>query len=143
MDKQQFMEHVEQAYDTRAIKPESVFLFKLLKFNFSYDDKKRMCTITCPVSELMFNPAGIVHGGILTFLADTAMGHLNFRLKDAPYVTLELKTSYLKATKAGTLIATSRYVKEGYKVSFMECEIKNENDEVICVANGTFYRFEK
>lgn len=143
MDKQHFLNHVEKAYDSSSQQPENVFLFKLFDFNFTYDDEKRTCTITCPVTEPMLNPSGIVHGGIYTYITDTAMGHLNFRYKDAPYVSLELKTSYFKVSNTGTIIAIARYVKEGYKVSFMECEVKNEKDELMCVTSGTFYRFEK
>lgn len=143
MDKQEFMARVEQAYDKFEMKPESIFMFKLLDFKFDYDEEARTCTITCPVSDIMYNPAGIVHGGIFTFIADTAMGHLNFRLKEVPYVSLELKTSFFKATTTGTLIATARYVKEGYKVSFMEAEVKNEEGELLCRTSGTFYRFDK
>ncbi|MFA8439069.1 PaaI family thioesterase [Pueribacillus sp. YX66] len=143
MDKQQFMTHVEHAYDTKEIGPENVFLFKFLQFEFSYDDENKTCTITCPVTEPMLNPAGIIHGGILTYLADTAMGHLNGRTKDVPYVTLEMKTSFLKASNTGNLTATARYIRDGYKVCFMECEIINEQGELMSVTNGTFYRFEK
>ncbi|MCM3585319.1 PaaI family thioesterase [Mesobacillus maritimus] len=143
MDKQEFMAHVERAYDTYEAKPESIFMFKLLDFDFDYDDEAKTCTITCPVTEIMHNPAGIVHGGIFTFIADTAMGHLNFRHKDAPYVSLELKTSFFNATTAGKLIATARYLKDGYKVCFMEAEVKNEQGDLLCKTSGTFYRFDK
>lgn len=143
MDKQEFMAHAEQAYDTYELKPESIFMFKMLQFEFNYDEEARTCTITCPVTDIMLNPAGIVHGGILTFLADTAMGHLNFHLKDAPYITLEMKTSFYKACNEGKLIATGRYIKEGYKVSFMEAEVTNEMGEPLCKTSGTFYRYEK
>ncbi len=143
MDKQEFMRRAEHAFDTFELKPESIFMFKLLQFEFDYDDEARTCTITCPVTDLMLNPSGIVHGGILTLLADTAMGHLNFHLKDAPYISLELKTSFYKATARGKLIATGRYIKEGHKVSFMEAEVTNEQGELLCKTSGTFYRFEK
>jgi uncharacterized protein (TIGR00369 family) len=143
MDKQEFMARVENAYDTYDLKAESIFMFKLLQFQFDYDEEARTCTITCPVTDIMLNPSGIVHGGIFTFIADTAMGHLNFHFKDAPYVSLELKTSFYKAAATGTLTATSRYVKEGYKVSFMEAEVKNEHGELLCRTSGTFYRYEK
>nr|WP_277398301.1 PaaI family thioesterase [Neobacillus citreus] len=115
----------------------------MLQFEFDYDDEAKTCTITCPVTDIMYNPAGIVHGGIFTFLADTAMGHLNFRLKDVPYVSLELKTSFFKATKSGKLIATSRYKKDGYKISFMEADVRNEEGELLCTTSGTFYRYDK
>ena len=143
MDKQQFLSHVEEAYDTMELKKESIFMFKLLQFQFEYDDEKKTCTISCPVTEIMLNPSGIVHGGMFTFLADTAMGHLNFRHKDVPYVSLELKTSFFKAANSGRLIATSRYAKEGYNVSFMECDVKNEKDDLLCRTSGIFYRFDK
>lgn len=143
MNKQQFMEQIEKAYDKAAVEPENLFLFNLFQFEFTYDTEKKTCTITCPITEEMLNPNDILHGGILTYLADTAMGHLNGRMKDAPYVTLELKTSFFKATNAGQLTATARYVRDGYKVAFLECEVKNENDELMSVTTGTFYRFEK
>ena len=143
MDKKEFMALAEAAYDTYAIRPENVLMFKLLQLDFSYNDEEKTCTITCPVKEIMYNPTGIIHGGIFTFISDTAMGHLNFRVKDAPYVSLELKTSYFKAISGGTLTATGRYIKEGHKVSFMEAEVRNEKGELLSRTSGTFYRFEK
>ncbi len=143
VDKQEFMKRAEYAFDTFQLKPENIFMFKLLNFEFEYDDEARTCTVSCPVTDLMLNPSGIVHGGILTFLADTSMGHLNFRLKDAPYISLELKTSFFKATASGKLVATGRYIKEGHKVCFMESEVRNEKGELLCKTTGTFYRFEK
>ena len=143
MDKQQFMATMEQVYDTQETKPDSMLMFKLLQLEFDYDDEAKTCTISCPVTDITLNPAGIVHGGIFTFIADTAMGHLNARLKDASYVSLELKTSFFKATTTGKLIATARYLKEGYKVSFMEADVKNENGDLLCQTSGTFYRYNK
>lgn len=143
MDKQQFMTLAEHAYDTHELKAENVLMFKLLQLEFAYDDVKKTCTVTCPITLPMLNPSGIVHGGIYTYIADSAMGQLNFRHKDAPYVSLELKTSYFNAVSAGSLTATARYVKDGYKVVFMECDVKNEKDELMCTTTGTFYRFSK
>lgn len=141
--KKEFLELVEKAYDSFELKKESIFLFKLFQFQFSYDDDARTCTITCPISDIMLNPSGIVHGGVYTFLSDTAMGHLNFHCKDAPYVTLEFKTSFIKAVSSGKMTATARYIKEGYNVSYMECDVKNEQGELLCKTTATFFRFTK
>ncbi|WP_218144022.1 PaaI family thioesterase [Lentibacillus persicus] len=143
IDKQDFMALAEQAYDTYEHKPENIFLFKFFQFDFDYNEEERTCTITCPINDLMLNPTGIVHGGVFSFIADTAMGHLNFHYKDAPYVTLDMNTTYFKAVSSGNIFATARYSKEGYKISFIECEIKNENDDVLCKTTATFYRYEK
>lgn len=143
VEKEEWLKLIEKAYDERSQKPESVFLFKLFQFEFSYNEEERTCTITCPVSDLMYNPSGIVHGGVLTTLTDTAMGHLNFHFKDAPYVSLDLNTSYFKAVSSGKLIATARYNKDGYKVSFIECEVHDEKGDLVCKTTGTFYRYNK
>jgi uncharacterized protein (TIGR00369 family) len=143
MDKKEFMENAERAFDKREIRPEGLLMFHLLNLTFSYDDEKKTCRIECPISEVMLNPIGVVHGGIYTYIADTAMGHLNFRYKQASYVSLELKTSYLKATNTGKIRASARFVKEGHNVVFAECTIENEAGEVMCITTGTFYRYEK
>jgi uncharacterized protein (TIGR00369 family) len=142
LDKQTFLQQMEKAWDHSRNQSVNLCLFHLLDFQFSYDDEDKICRIECPIIEPMLNPLGTVHGGIYTYMADTAMGHLNSRCK-GPYVSLELKTSYFRATNAGKLIATARYVKDGYKVVFMECIIENEKGEVMCITSGTFYRFEK
>lgn len=143
MDDQTFLHQMQSAWLQAEQAPEKVFLFQLFDFAFSYDDEQRHCRIECPVVEAMFNPLGTVHGGILTYLADTAIGHLNFRYKEAPYVSIELKTSYIKAVTSGKLIATASYVKDGYNVVFTECTIENEHGELISTTSGTFYRYTK
>lgn len=137
------MARVEEAYDTYDQNPENIFLFKLFQYEFDYNEEERTCSITSPVSDIMLNPTGIIHGGVLSTIADTAMGHLNFHFKDAPYVTLEMKTSFFKAVSTGKITATARYVKEGYKLVFMECDVVNEDGDLLCTTTGTFYRYEK
>lgn len=143
MKKEEFLRFAGEIYDTYECKQEKSFLNKLFQYEFSYDDEARTCTVTCPVSDFIYNSAGIVHGGVLTHLADTSMGHLNYYFKHAPYVSLELKTSFYEAVKSGVLTATARYVREGYKVCFIESEITNEQGQLICKTSGTFYRYEK
>lgn len=140
MDKQTFLNRAEHAFDTKKLEAENLFLFKLFEFDFSYDELQRTCTITCPVTEIMLNSGGIIHGGILMYLADTAMGHLIIKMKDTPFVTLDLNTSFLKAEKSGELICTASFVKEGTNVAFVECEITNEKGDALSVSQATFYR---
>lgn len=141
--KEETLRRAAQAWEETSLVPERVFMFRFLQFQFSYDDTRRECRIECPVTPAMYNPLGMVHGGIYTYIADTAIGHLNFRYQAAPYVTLELKTSYLKSTTAGKLIAVARYVREGRRVLFAEATVENEHGEPLSVSTGTFYRLEK
>ncbi|WP_209124915.1 PaaI family thioesterase [Alkalihalobacillus sp. BA299] len=143
MNKEFVIKQAQYAAEKTELAPEKAFLFQFFDFQFSYDDEKRECTIECPVSETMFNPIGTVHGGIYTYLADTAIGHLNFRFKEDPYVSLELKTNHLKAITSGKLIAKARYTKDGYNVLFTECDIYNELGDIVSKTSGTFYRVKK
>ncbi|OLO26393.1 hypothetical protein BTR23_23345 [Alkalihalophilus pseudofirmus] len=143
MDKEYVVEQAQRAAENTELAPQKAFLFNFFDFEFFYDDEKRECTIECPVSETMFNPFGTVHGGIYTYLADTAIGHLNFRFKDDNYVSLELKTTHMKAMTSGKLIAKARYSKDGYNVVFTECDIFNEKDELVSTTSGTFYKVKK
>lgn len=118
-------------------------LFDLLDLQFTFDDEERTCQIECQITDMMLNPLGTVHGGMYTYIADSAMGHLAIHNKQNPYVSLELKTSFLKTAHQGKLIATARYVKDGYKILFMECVVENEEGETMSVSSGTFYRVEK
>ncbi|WP_216828531.1 PaaI family thioesterase [Alkalihalobacterium elongatum] len=143
MNKDYVLQQAGNAAEKTELAPEKAFLFQFFDFKFSYDDEKKECTIECPVSETMFNPFGTVHGGIYTYLADTAIGHLNFRFKEDPYVSLELKTTHMKAITSGKLIAKARYSKDGYNVVFTECDIFNEEGELVSTTSGTFYRVKK
>jgi len=117
-------------------------LFKLLNFQFQFHEGERTCEIRCPISPIMLNALGTVHGGIYTYIADTAMGHLALHFKKHPYVSLELKTSFLKTANQGHLTATARFIKEGQRILFLECHVKDETGEIMCMTTSTFYRVE-
>lgn len=114
-------------------------LFERLNFQFLFHEDERTCEIRCPISPIMLNALGIVHGGIYTYIADTAMGHLALHFKKHPYVSLELKTSFLKAATQGELIATARFVKEGHRILFLECKVADNSGEILSVTSSTFY----
>ncbi|MFV8828850.1 PaaI family thioesterase [Alkalihalobacterium sp. APHAB7] len=143
MDKESVIKQAQRAAEKTELTYEKVFLFQFFDFQFSYDEQKRQCTIECPVSEAMFNPLGTVHGGVFTYLADTAIGHLHFRFKEDPYVSLELKTTHMNAVTSGKLIAKARFSKDGYNVTFAECDIYNEDGVLVSTTSGTFYRVKK
>ncbi|MFM7565211.1 MAG: PaaI family thioesterase, partial [Flavobacteriales bacterium] len=56
--------------------------------------------------------------------------------------TIEMHVNFLQSAKLGEgLVATSKIIRQGKKVIFMQAEIKNESNITIAVANGTFYPF--
>lgn len=128
-----------ETYNNATNLQEKVLLYQLFGLDIKYDAEQRTCIIYFPVTELLLNSFGRVHGGIFSYISDTAMGLLNIHFKEGSFVTLELKTSYLKGIEEGELKAISRYVKEGSQVNFIECVIYNQDNEKLCVTTGTFY----
>ncbi|WHY84005.1 PaaI family thioesterase [Neobacillus novalis] len=140
MNKEIFLKKAEDSFDKTVYEPEGLFFYHFFDFQFDYDDILRTCKVTCSVKEPMWNSFQMVHGGFLSYIADTALGHLNLHFYEGTFVTLEMKTSFLKGIKTGEITAISRFVKEGRKVLFSECEIFNGNNEKLCITSGTFYR---
>ena len=79
---------------------------------------------TCAVDESVYNPIGVVHGGLVCTLLDTVAGcavHTTLPAGVA-YTSIELKVNYLRAVHAssGPLTAIGRVVKPGRRVAFAE-----------------------
>jgi uncharacterized protein (TIGR00369 family) len=56
--------------------------------------------------------------------------------------TIEMQTNFIASGKINNqLIATSKVVRKGKKVIFMQAEVRNEQDHLIAIANGSFYPF--
>ena len=61
----------EYAFDTFQLKPENIFMFKLLNFEFEYDTRRDMHGVLSGDGPHAQSER-LVHGGILTF-ADTSI----------------------------------------------------------------------
>ncbi|WP_240375974.1 PaaI family thioesterase [Bacillus piscicola] len=117
-------------------------LFQQLEFQVSFDEDAKKSIIHCPVKHTMLNPAGIVHGGVHAYLVDTAFGYLVSKYKEKFYVSVEFKTSFLKAETQGCLAAKARFVKDGKKVLFTEGTVENDRQELLSVTTATFVAME-
>ncbi|MHA6203553.1 PaaI family thioesterase [Dyella soli] len=95
------------------------------------------CVIGLDLAERHLQPFGIVHGGVLATLIDTATFWAAFlRLpQDAGLVNVDLKLNYLKAATRGHLRAEGRCLRPGRQISYAEARILDEAGEL--VAHGT------
>lgn len=88
---------------------------------------------------------GFVHGGVLTTLLDATMGAGALTLvADEGLVvsTIEMQVNFIQAvTLNDTVTATSAVIRKGKKVIFMRAEVRNEQNTLIAVSNGSFYPF--
>jgi uncharacterized protein (TIGR00369 family) len=82
-------------------------------------------------------PFGIVHGGVLATLIDTATFWSVFlRLpEDAGLVNIDLKLNYLKSISSGLMTAQGRCIRAGRTINYAEASIKDKEGNLI--AHGT------
>ena len=94
------------------------------------------------IKEDLFNPNGVVHGGVIYSLADTGMGGaLHSRLKEGELCsTVEIKIVYFRPVVSGTLRCDSEVIRRGKRLAFTESEI-HRGDRLIAKATGTFSIF--
>lgn len=86
------------------------------------------------------NAMGTLHGGVLCTMADTAMGVAFYTAleENESLTTLELKINYLKPVWKGKLTASARVVKRGKTVGLLECDITDEEGQLVARASSTF-----
>jgi uncharacterized protein (TIGR00369 family) len=85
------------------------------------------------------NPMGTLHGGILCDIADAAMGiaYASNLAEGESFTTLELKINFLKPVWNARLSAIARVVKQGRTVGLVECDITDEQGNLVARANST------
>ena len=95
------------------------------------------CRIDLPLAERHLQPFGIVHGGVLASLIDTATFWAVFlRLpEDDGLVNVDLKLNYLKPVRTGRLRAEGHCLRAGRQVSYAEASVRDEAGGL--VARGT------
>ncbi len=89
-----------------------------------------------------FNPHKTVHGAVMYSMADTGMGGALYSLleKDESCATVEIKITYFKAVKGGTLVCDTTVIHRGKSFGFLESEIRN-GENIVSKAYGTFSIF--
>jgi len=89
------------------------------------------------LAEFHLQPYGIVHGGVLATLVDTATFWAAFlRIpEDAGLVNVDLKLNYLKPVVIGSLRAEGVCLRSGRSISYSETRVFDEEDGL--VAHGT------
>ncbi len=100
---------------------------------------------TCTPDDSVYNPIGVVHGGLVCTLLDSVCGcAVQSTLPQGQgYTSVEIKVSYLRAVRAGdALTATGRVVKPGRRVAFSEGEVRDGQGRVVATASSTCLVFD-
>jgi uncharacterized protein (TIGR00369 family) len=92
-------------------------------------------------TEDMANTAGFVHGGMISALADSAMGRSLRTIRPGVVrsMSFDLKLSFISAAKVGeTLRATGQVVHAGRRTAVTECRVEGPGHKLVATASGTF-----
>jgi len=137
MNEHQARAAFEQALAMQRPEFEQFFLARLLGLDFSY--ARGTCVIDFEAQEFMFNPQGTLHGGLIATVMDISMGHL-LRRVDGPGTTLEMKTQYVRAARAGRLRCIGEFTHRGKGVSFLRSTLVDPAGDVLAFATATWKR---
>ena len=92
--------------------------------------------------ERFANPAGIMQGGFVSAFADSSMGACVFTFARERKVfssNTELKISFLKPAKVGTLLTcTAQVLSGGSRAAFVEAEVVDEEGRLVAKASSTY-----
>jgi acyl-CoA thioesterase len=93
------------------------------------------------VDDRHLNPNGIVHGGVVFTLADTAMGWATLAVLDDGQIcaSIEVSVRYLRPIPGGRLVATASVLRAGRRIVHLECSVTvDDDDRPVAVLQGSF-----
>jgi len=84
---------------------------------------------------------GVVHGGVLAALADTAGGLATYMAvpRGTRVATIEMKINYLEAVEGGSVTAEAVVVRVGRHISVVDCDITRDAHRLVGKALMTFF----
>lgn len=100
--------------------------------------------------ERFANPAGIVQGGFLAAMCDSAMGASSVTwvreqrdptgaARKVYSMNAEMKVSFLRAAKVGsTLTCTATVISGGTRAAFVEAEVVDDDGRMVAKASSTY-----
>jgi uncharacterized protein (TIGR00369 family) len=94
-------------------------------------------TVKLETGQCHLQPFGIVHGGVMATLIDTATFWSVFlRLpENAGLVNIDLKLNYLRSIASGVMSAEGRCIRAGRSINYAEASVKDSKGNLI--AHGT------
>jgi uncharacterized protein (TIGR00369 family) len=94
------------------------------------------------VDDRFLNPAGVVPGGFLAAILDSAMGASAVTVVGERKVIVantEMKVSFLRSAKLGdVLTCVATVLKPGRVVSFLEAKIVDQDQRLVATASSTY-----
>ena len=94
----------------------------------------------CTPDESVYNPIGLVHGGLVCTLADSVAGCAVHTMLEpgAGYTSIDITVNYLRPVTlaSGTLIATGRVTKPGRRIALATAEVTDGAGRLVATATS-------
>lgn len=88
------------------------------------------------------NRTGITHGGVISTMIDAAMGYAGCHSKDEAALrraaTLSFTTSFVRATKVGTVRAHAKVRRSGRQIFHATAEVFDDHGHLVAIGEGTY-----
>ena len=83
------------------------------------------------VSDRHLNPNGVVHGGVVFTLVDTAMGRATMSVLEEGRIcaSIEVAVRYLRPITGGRLVATASVLQAGRRIVHLEGRVTVDGDD--------------
>ncbi len=133
----------EQALESHEQAFETFFLARFIGLEYSYlpeeapDPEKEVCRIEFDAVEMLMNPQGTLHGGVIATVMDISMGHLVNRIA-GPGATIEIKIQFMRPVSAGRAVCEGRFLRRGRNLSFMESRFYGPDGKLAGLATATW-----
>jgi uncharacterized protein (TIGR00369 family) len=97
----------------------------------------RAC-VRLPFREDLQQGLGLIHGGVLTLVADTACWFaVSSQRDDAFPASVELKINFLRPARRTALTASAEVVQSGRRVAVARFEVTNDQGELLAIGLST------
>ncbi|MCM3665763.1 PaaI family thioesterase [Mesobacillus subterraneus] len=121
----------------------STYIDGLLHMDRELDDQT--CEIDIPITRMLDNTLGIVHGGFTATVLDTAMGTLANKLLPEGYaaVTSQMNIHYLAPGIGDSLHCKATLIHKGRSTVVLEAFVFRSDGRKIAHSSGSFFVVEK
>ena len=86
--------------------------------------------------------AGVMHGGAIATLIDTAVAFAIVGASDADarFTTIEMKVNYLSAIREGRVVADAKLIRDGRRIVVAECDLFDQAGKLAAKGLLTYMR---
>ena len=90
------------------------------------------------LTEHLLNRNGTLHGGVISTLADAAVGHALWTVTEQAYATVDLHVAYIASPKQKEIFAEGKIISHGRRVIIGEADIIEGDGRLLAKGRATY-----